>query len=99
MSMHVDFKGKYFTEVISKDVVRTIIQTLTVRIIGDIYVRPGERLKDELNKSEKFIAVTNADVLNARGDKLYHTEFLTVNLDHVLWMSPVDATSEWTAEG
>ncbi|MBL7164650.1 MAG: hypothetical protein ISS57_18840 [Anaerolineales bacterium] len=94
MSMHVDHKGKYFTEVISKDVVRTVLQTLTVRVIGDIYVRPGERLKDELNKSENFIAVTDADVLNARGEKIYHADFLTVNLDHVLWLSPADASGE-----
>lgn len=88
MSMHVDHKGKYFTNVISKDVVRTIIQTLTIRIVGDIYVRPGERLKDELNKSDKFIAVTDAIVLNARGEEIYRSDFLTVNLDHILWLSP-----------
>jgi len=86
--MHVDHKGKYFTDVISKDVVRTVIQTLTVRIVGDVYVRPGERLKDELNKSDKFIAVTEAIVLNARGEEIYHSDFLTVNLDHILWLSP-----------
>ncbi len=98
MSMHVDHKGKYFTNVISKDVVRTVIQTLTVRIVGDIYVRPGERLKDELNKSEKFIAVTEAIVLNARGEEIYRSEFLTVNLDHILWLSPADAAGP-QAEG
>ncbi len=88
MGMHVDHKGKYFTNVISKDVVRTVIQTLTIRIVGDIYVRPGERLKDELNKSDKFIAVTDAVVLNARGEEIYRSDFLTVNLDHILWLSP-----------
>jgi len=95
--MHVDYKGKYFTDVISKDVVRTVIQTLTVRIIGDIYVRPGERFKDELNKCESFIAVTNADVLNARGEKIYHSDFMTLNLDHVVWLSPADISDEGLA--
>ncbi len=94
MSMHVDHKGKYFTDIVSKDVVRTIIQTLTVRIVGDVYVRPGERMKDELNASERFIAVTDADVINARGEKIYHSDFLTVNLDHVLWLSPSDTADE-----
>ncbi len=98
MAMHVDHKGKYFTDVISKDVVRTIIQTLTVRIVGDIYVRPGRRLKDELNKSEKFIAVTDAVVCNARGEEIYRSDFLTVNLDHVLWLSPEESDSGSQAE-
>ncbi|MBC8506733.1 MAG: hypothetical protein ISR58_16725 [Anaerolineales bacterium] len=94
MSMHVDHKGKYFTDIISKDVVRTIIQTLTVRIVGDIYVRPGERLKDELNRSERFIAVTEAVVLNVRGEEIYSSDFLTVNLDHILWLSPASKAEE-----
>lgn len=88
MSMHVDHKGKYFTDVISKDLVHAVIQTLTVRIEGDVYIRPGERMKDELNKSDKFFAVTDAVVYNARGEVLYKSEFMSVNLDQVVWVSP-----------
>ncbi len=88
MSMHVDYKGKYFTDVISKDVERATIQTLTVRIVGDVHVRPGVRLKDEINKGERFIAVTRARVFNARGEEIYQSDFLAVNLDQVVWISP-----------
>lgn len=88
MSMHVDHKGKYFTDVINKELMHAVIQTLTVRIEGDIYVRPNERLKDELNKSDKFFAVTDAVVYNARGEVLYKSEFMSVNLDQVIWVSP-----------
>jgi hypothetical protein len=88
MSTHVDHKGKYFTDVINKELVHAIIQTLTVRVEGDIYVRPGERLKDELNRTDKFIAVTDAVVFNARGEVLYKSSFMSVNLDQVIWVSP-----------
>jgi hypothetical protein len=77
MSTHVDHKGKYFTDVINKELVHAIIQTLTVRVEGDIYVRPGERMKDELNRSDKFIAVTDAVVYNARGEVLYKSSTST----------------------
>jgi len=99
MALHVDHKGKYFTDIISKDVVRTVIQTLTVRIIGDIYVRQGERFKDDVNRSESFMAVTDAEVLNARGEKIYNSEFLILNLENVLWMSPIDASANQSSEG
>ncbi len=93
MTMHVDYKGKYFTDVISKEVMRTIVQTLTVRVVGDVHVRPDQRLKDELNKAERFIAVTDAAIYNARGEEIFKSEFLTINLDHVVWLSPVDQNS------
>ena len=88
MSVHFDYKGKYFTDVISKEVVRATIQTLTVRIVGDMHVRPTERFKDEVNKDERFIAVTDAQVFNSRGEVIYQTDFMTVNLDQVVWISP-----------
>jgi len=88
MSTHVDHKGKYFTDVVHKELVHAIIQTLTVRIEGDIYVRPGERLKDELNRSDKFFAVTDAVVYNALGEVIYKSSFMSVNLEQVIWVSP-----------
>ena len=90
MSVHVDHKGKYFTDVIRREAVPATLQTLTVRIQGYLHVRPGERFKDEMNKAERFIAVTHAVVLNARGEEIFRSDFLTVNLDQVVWISPVD---------
>lgn len=88
MSIHIDHKGKYFTDVISKQSVKSVIQTLTVQIRGDLHVRPQHRFKDEVNKSERFIAVTDAVVYNARGEEIYRTGFLVLNLDQVVWISP-----------
>ncbi|MEN8172237.1 MAG: hypothetical protein ABFS03_05095 [Chloroflexota bacterium] len=88
MMQHVDHKGKYFTDVITKDPLPATIQTLTVRIKGQVHVRIQERLKDELNRPEKFIAVTDAVVTNTRGEVVYRTDFMAVNREHILWLSP-----------
>ncbi|MEA3349036.1 MAG: hypothetical protein U9Q82_00280 [Chloroflexota bacterium] len=88
MATHFNHKGKFFTDVISKDVVRVTVQTLTVRIVGDIHVRPDERLKDELNKDDWFIAMTDAVVYNARGQEIYRSEFLAINQENIVWISP-----------
>lgn len=90
MTKHIDHKGKYFTEVVSKDKVRAVIQTLTVRVEGDIHIHPSERFKDEFNKDEQFFAVTDAVVFNARGEELYRADFLLVNNDNIVWASPED---------
>jgi hypothetical protein len=90
MVTQFDEKGKIFTNIISKRPVRVIIQTTSHCIRGEIYVRPDERLKDELNHSEDFIAVTNAVVLGADQQELYRTGFLTINTRQVIWLIPDD---------
>jgi hypothetical protein len=88
MVMRFDDKGKIFTEVIAKDPVVTIIQTTTHRIRGCVYVRTGERLRDELNRAEQFLAVTDASVIDLQGKLLYECEFLTLNRDQIVWVMP-----------
>ena len=90
MTIRFDDKGKFFTEVISKEAVPVIIQTLTHRIQGRIHVRPGERLKDAINQAEPFFAVTEATILNATGETLYHSDFLAVHREQIIWMVPED---------
>ena len=88
MITEFDDKGKIFTNVVSKRPVAVTIQTLHHLMHGEIHVVPGERLKDELNSSEKFIAVTNAEVKDASGSTLFRSAFITLNLDHILWLIP-----------
>jgi hypothetical protein len=83
-----DEKGKFFSEVITKLPQAVTIQTALHVIRGDIFVRPEDRLKDELNRDEKFIAVTNATVLNQNGEVLYRCNFLNINCDQVIWIIP-----------
>jgi hypothetical protein len=89
MSFRVDAKGKIFTDIIRKDEVPVLIQTVTNLIHGHIYLRPEQRIKDELNSSQdQFIAVTDAEVFAANGELLYRSEFLTLNKRHAIWIRP-----------
>ncbi len=98
MTRRINHRGKYFTDVISKDEIRTTLQTLTVRIIGNVHVRPNVRFKDELNKTDQFIAVTDAVIYNARDEELYRSNFMVVNRDHILWIAPEDELDEQYTE-
>ncbi len=83
-----DEKGKYFTNFVSKTAVQAIIQTAHYRIRGEIHVRKGERVKDELDRPEQFLAVTNAVVYDEKDNLLFERKFLSLNRDHIVWVIP-----------
>jgi hypothetical protein len=85
-----DDKGKIFTQVISKKPYTVIIQTTRQTIRGTIHVRPNERVIDEINNSAKFIAVTDATVVDLDGNMLYQSSFVTLNRDQIIWLLPMD---------
>lgn len=91
MSTDFNDKGKYFTDVISKVAIPATIQTITHRIEGFIHVRVDERVKSELDRSEAFLAVTNAKVLAADGSVLYQAAFMSVARSQIVWVIPSDA--------
>lgn len=90
MTLEFDEKGKIFTDVITKDPTEVILQTLTHQVEGTVFVKRGDRLIDELNNTDQFLAVTDAVVLNTKGEQLYKCEFLTVNTSHIIWLLPKD---------
>lgn len=94
MSEFYDEKGKVFTPRVTKRPVPVVIQTLTHRIVGEVHVRPDWRLLDEINQSEGFLAVTQAEVLDARGQVIYRSDFLSVNCAHIVWLFPKEAPEE-----
>lgn len=83
-----DEKGKIFTDVITKRPVFATLQTTTHLLRGNIHVRRGQRIKDELDLDEKFVAVTDADILTSDGQVLFHTPFLAVSRTHIIWVLP-----------
>jgi hypothetical protein len=94
MVTQYDEKGKFFTQVVSKHPVPVTIQTLENLIKGMVHIKPNQRVKDELNGQERFIAVTDAVVYNNRNEEVLRTSFLVVNTDHIIWLVPNDeATS------
>jgi hypothetical protein len=90
MTIRFDEKGKFFTDVISKEAVSVIIQMTTHQVHGRLHVRPKARLKDEINQSEQFFAVTEATILNNNGEEQFHCEFMAINRDHVVWLLPLE---------
>lgn len=90
MTIRFDEKGKFFTEIVSKEPLKVILQTPTNRIRGNIHVRPGERLRDQINQGDVFLAVTEATIYDQTGKELYQCEFLAINREHIIWILPDD---------
>jgi hypothetical protein len=93
MSVEFNEKGKYFTDIISKVAVPSIIQTTLHRIEGSIHVRLEGRVKDELDRIEPFLAVTNAKIFSADGALLHEADFITVARSQIVWIVPSDDTA------
>jgi len=98
MSTHYDEKGKFFTDVISKKNIPVTIQTLHNRIKGAVHIRRGERLKDELNSAEQFLAVTDAIIFDLQGAELNRMGFLVLNRDNIIWLFPTNGEDTSTGE-
>ena len=89
MTTQFDEKGKFYTPVIKKIPCATIIQTVNNRIEGKVHIRPDERLKDDINEQEMFIAVTQAVIYNNAGEVAYTSDLLLVNRTQIIWLMPV----------
>ncbi len=90
MSIEYDEKGKFFTDVVSKEVIRSDIQTMTHHIRGNVHVRKGDRLSDEINQPNVFLPVTSAEIYNLDGVLLHSCDFLAVNRQHIIWLMPFE---------
>jgi hypothetical protein len=90
MTLEFNERGKYFTDIISKVAVRAIIQTTIHRIEGAIHVRMNERVKDELDRTETFLAVTDAKIFGPDGTVIQESEFMSVARSQIVWIIPID---------
>ena len=88
MTIEFDEKGKFFTDVVTKIKVHSVIQTTTQLIRGNVHVRQGERLKDELDEKDIFLAVTDAAIIGLDGQVLFQVPFLAVRRSHIVWVFP-----------
>jgi len=90
MTIEYDEKGKFYTNVVHKVAVPSVMQTTMHLIRGLVHVRQGERLKDELENHEEYMAVTNASVFDATGNVVYNGSFLAVQKKQIVWIMPAD---------
>jgi hypothetical protein len=88
MTIEFDDKGKFYTDLIKKDAVPATIMTVTHKVTGVIYVRPDQRIKDELDLDEKFLAVTDATVYSLQGEVFYQCRFMAVQRTQIVWVIP-----------
>lgn len=94
MTFEYDEKGKIFTDIVTKVSIPATIQTTTHLIRGHIHVRRDQRIKDELDLSENFIAVTDVSILGPDGQTLYQAPFLAVRRSHIIWVLPEQNQSD-----
>jgi hypothetical protein len=94
MSIEYDEKGKFYTNVITKVAVPSIIQTTTHLIRGFVHVRQGERYKDELETNEHYTAITSASIFDAQGNVLYTSPFVAVQREQIVWIMPADSETD-----
>ena len=88
MTFEYDENGKFFTDVVTKTPIPVMIQTVTHRIHGNIHVTRDQRLKDELDLPEKFVAITDAIIYSSDDRVLYQGRFLAVQKDEIIWVLP-----------
>ena len=88
MTMEFDAKGKFFTDVVTKIAVHVTLQTTIQLVRGNIHVRQGERLKDELDRDEYFLAMTDAAIIGSQGQVLFEAPFLAVRRSQIIWSMP-----------
>ena len=88
MTIEYDEKGKFFTDIVTKTPIPATVQTTNQLLRGKIHVRQGERLKDELDRNELFLAITEASILSADGEVLLRAPFLAVHRSQIVWVMP-----------
>jgi len=94
MSIEYDERGKIFTDIVSKVAIHATVQTTTHMLRGHIHVRRDQRIIDELDLSENFLALTDVDVLSADGQIVFQVPFLAVRRSHIVWVIPESKTNE-----
>ena len=94
MTIEYDEKGKIFTEIVSKIPTLAMIQTTTHLMRGRVHVRRDQRIKDELDLNENFLALTDVSVLGPNGQTLFQAPFLAVRRSHIVWVIPEQEKSE-----
>jgi hypothetical protein len=74
--------------VIKKRPIPVVIQTKNQLIRGKFHVRGVMRVIDEIIFEEKFVAITDAEIINPNGKILFRTNFVALNRQEILWIAP-----------
>jgi hypothetical protein len=94
MTIEYDEKGKIFTDIVSKVAIPSVVQTTQHLVRGNIHVHRDERLKDELDRDELFLAMTDVSVVGNDGQVLHESRFLAVRRAQIVWVMPAREAEE-----
>ena len=86
MPTRYDKKGKYYTNKVTKEKILVTIQTSVDKLSGYLHIQPDKRLKDDLNDSNGFLALTDGKILDSHHGELSRFDFMAVNKDYVVWV-------------
>ncbi len=85
--MNVQPKERGFRPITSTSQFPVIIQTIHNRITGNLHTRENERIKDALNSTERFIALTQVRIFDVDGNtELKKSDFLAINNAKIIWV-------------
>jgi hypothetical protein len=76
------------SHLIKKRPVPVVIQTRKQLIRGKFHVRGVMRVMDEITFEDKFVAITDAQIINPNGKLLFKTSFVALNRQEIVWMAP-----------
>ena len=88
MASQIESQDAVSSQYISKKPTPVIIQTSHHRLHGNVHVGLGKRLKDELDGGLQFLPVTNVVVYGDDGQAVYHSQFLLINREQLVWILP-----------
>ncbi len=89
MDYRIDEKGKIYSKHVTKRSVAVVLRVEETIISGTVHLTLDNRLKDELNSGETFIAITSAKLADANsGRTLHESEVVLINKNRITWIYP-----------
>lgn len=87
MTIDLNNRERGFRPIVNTTAFPVIIQTADNRIHGNLHARENERIKDVLNSTETFIALTQVQILDIHGTlELRKSDFLAINRAQIVWV-------------
>ena len=87
MTIDTPKKERGFRPLVNTTQYPVIIQTANHRIQGNLHARENERIKDVLNSTESFIALTQVQILDIHGTlELRRSDFIAINRTQIVWV-------------
>lgn len=73
---------------------KIVVLTGNYRITGTIDLLPGARITDFLMECREFMALTDAEVWDLNGRKLFSSSFMNMNRERIELIMPEDAVTQ-----